>query len=105
MTSKRRPRRSLLHPEVGQIEVLAPLAAGAVLPGTLDAAAVLAEAAGEALGEGRLVAPEPPDAVLQAGPVDPVDAAGVEVVLDQLPGLRVPAPHGGAVRRLGQLNR
>src|SRR5262245_7433000 len=77
-----------LRPCVGEIEVVLPRrAVVADLPAAGDGLAVLAEGAGEPLGEVerrevRLVSPQPPDAVVEAHLVDARNPARVEVVLE-----------------------
>src|SRR5918995_1525622 len=93
--------------DVGEVEVVLPgFAVMANLPCAGNGLAVIADGAGVALGEierreVRFVAPQLPDSVLEAHPVDAGDAARVEVVLKVVAlALGIGADDRDPVRRL-----
>src|SRR5215204_5356505 len=93
-------------PPVGEVEVVHPGAVGLrALQGDLDRAAVVGEATREPLRELRVVAPRPPDAVLERDLVHPRDTARVEVVLDDPVARLRRADHADPAREARVLRR
>src|SRR5215211_6734627 len=91
---------------VDQVEVgLVVRAVLRLLPAAGDRVPLVLEPAGEALGEGRALAPEPPLAVADAHLVDAADASIVGVELVVAPVRGVASHDRDSVGRLGHLHR